>query len=278
MTKEKSRVTSIGTVGTFLKVGYCSGTLCNVLNRAFQQPLTLEEKASMSLAGGIMQYGYQCGMIWGAVLAAGAEAHRLFGPGPQAQAGAIKAAQRVVESFQALHNTINCLEITDIDNSSSNMQMFTYFFLKGGTIGCIRMAARYAPVALSQINTALAEPIEAAAPPVSCAALLAQKMGASDIHTAMAAGLAGGIGLSGGACGALGAAIWLGDLNRLQAGEKIEYKGPQGMEMIDKFLKCSDYEFECSEIVGRKFEGVGDHAAHVQAGGCSEIIELLATA
>ena len=31
------------------------------------------------------------------------------------------------------------------------------FFIKGGTIGCFRMAARYAPVAFSEINTALSE-------------------------------------------------------------------------------------------------------------------------
>ena len=34
-------------------------------------------------------------------------------------------------------------------------------------------------------------------------------MGESDIHAVMASGLAGGIGLCGGACGALGAAIWI---------------------------------------------------------------------
>lgn len=46
----------------------------------------------MPFAGGIMQRGYQCGMIWGAALAAGAEAHRLHGPGPQAETAAIMAA------------------------------------------------------------------------------------------------------------------------------------------------------------------------------------------
>jgi hypothetical protein len=39
-----------------------------------------------------MQHGYQCGMIWGATLAAGAQAYRLLGPGPQAETAAIIAA------------------------------------------------------------------------------------------------------------------------------------------------------------------------------------------
>ena len=78
-----------------------------------------EEHAAVPLAGGIMQHGYQCGMIWGVTLAAGAQAYRLLGPGPQAETGAIIAAQRLVESFRARNNNVNCLEITDIDKSSS---------------------------------------------------------------------------------------------------------------------------------------------------------------
>ena len=278
MTKAKSGISSMGTVCTFLKGRACSDTLSHVLNRAFDRPLKLEERAAMPFAGGIMQHGYQCGMIWGATLAAGAQAYRLLGPGPQAETGAIIAAQRLVESFRALNNNINCLEITDIDKSSSTMQMIIYFLIKGGSIGCFRMAARYAPVAFSKINTALSEKhIEAPSAPVSCSAMLAQKMGVSDMHTVMAAGFAGGIGLCGGACGALGAAIWIIGMNSLKEGVgKIEFKNPSALDAIDKFIKCTDFEFECSEIVGRKFENIEDHAGYLRDGGCSEIIEVLA--
>ena len=55
----------------------------------------------MPFAGGIANQGYQCGMLWGAALAAGAQAYRLFGPGPRAETEAIIAAQRLVESFRA---------------------------------------------------------------------------------------------------------------------------------------------------------------------------------
>ena len=47
-------------------------------------------------------------------------------------------------------------------------------------------------------------------------------------------------------------------------------------ELIERFLKSANYEFECEEIVGRKFESIDDHAAHLHAGGCSEIIDVLA--
>ena len=276
MTKAKSGISSIGPALTFIKVGTCSQALLNVLDRAFDHPLKLEESASDPLAGGIVQHGYQCGMLWGAALAAGAQAYRLYGPGPQTEAVAIIAAQRVVESFRGLYNHINCMEVTDT-KMQTKMEIFR-FLIKGGPIGCLRMASRYAPVAFSEINTAFSEKnIEAPFPPVSCAAMLAQKMGVSDMQRTMAAGFAGGIGLSGGGCGALGAAIWILGMNNPK--ERIVKQVPGSMvgNTIERFLKCTDYRFECSEIVGRKFESANDHAGYMRDGGCSKIIDVLAT-
>ena len=107
--------------------------------------------------------------------------------------------------------------------------------------------------------------------------MLAHKMGASDLHVVMAAGLAGGIGLSGGACGALGAVNWLQGLDRGR-----EEAGTTGLDfsafddVIDRFMPAADFEFECSKIVGRKFGNPADHAGYLQAGGCAGIIEALA--
>ena len=225
-----------------------------------------------------MQYGYQCGMIWGATLAAGARAYRLFGAGPQAETKAIITAGRLVESFRALNKHVNCLEITDIDRSSSTIRMITYFPIKGGTIGCFRMAAGYAPVAFNEINSALSEEqSETPSSPVSCTALLARKMGVSDMHAVMAAGLAGGIGLSGGGCGALGAAIWIMGMKSIKEGKgRIGFKSTGALGAIDAFLESTEFKFECSEIVGLRFESVSDHAGYLRDGGCSKIIELLA--
>ena len=235
----------------------------------------------MPLMGGIMNHGYQRGMVWGAALGGGAQAYRLHGPGPQAETEAIIAAQRIVESFRARYNNINCLEITDM-NMQGKIQItkLLKFFIKGGPIGCFRMAVKYAPEAFSEINTALSEKrIEAPSPPVSCSAMLAQKMGVSDMHTVMAAGFAGGIGLSGGACGALGAAIWIIGMNGRKEGVSDKVINSRASDTIDRFIrsKSADFRFECSEIVGRRFENVGDHAGYLRDGGCSKIIEVLAT-
>lgn len=230
----------------------------------------------MPLAGGMMQ-GYQCGQLWGAALAAGAQAYQLFGPGAQAEAAAVMAAQRLVESFRARNKEINCFEITEVDMKHVKTMQIVKLFLKGGPIRCFGMAARYAPIAFREINAALAEkPIQALSGPVSCAAVLAKKIGLSDRQVVMTAGFAGGIGLSGGACGALGAAIWILSLKDNQEGVKIEMQNPRASAMIDKFVESSNYEFECAKIVGRRFEDVNEHACYLQAGGCQKIIEALA--
>ena len=232
----------------------------------------------MSLAGGIMQNGFQCGMIWGAALSAGSQIYHHHGPGPRAGAMAIIAAQKLVEAFRTRNKHINCLEITDLNKSASAKQMIKFFLIKGGVIGCFRMAARYAPVAFNEIKVVLTEKYdETSADPVSCAEVVARKMGASDMQAIMAAGLAGGIGLCGGACGALGAALWLTGINIIKAGaDKINFENPKAVDLIDRFLKCTDFKFECAEIVGRKFANIEDHASYLKGGGCSEIIKTLA--
>jgi hypothetical protein len=185
-----------------------------------------------------------------------------------------------VDNFRThTNNEINCLEITELNWQGENQALpVLKFFVKGGPIGCFRMAARYAPEAFSEIDSAFFEiHIEAPSPPVSCTAMLAQKMGVSDMHTVMAAGFAGGIGLCGGACGALGAAIWIIEMDSGEEGaNKLDFQNPKALDAIDRFIKSADYEFECSEIVGRRFENIDDHAGYLRAGGCSEIIEALA--
>ena len=242
--------------------------------------MEFEERAADLFAGGMAAHGYQCGMLWGAALAAGAQAYRLFGPGPQAETGAMIAAQRLVESFRARNKYMDCLEITDLDlQGKIQAREIAKFFIKGQLVSCVRMAAEYAPVAFSQINTSLSENrVDAPSSPVSCSAMLAFKMGASDIHAVMAAGLAGGIGLSGGACGALGAALWITEMNGLKQGAgTIELDNPRVHAVVDRFMKCTDYEFECSKIAGRRFEDISDHAGYLRDGGCSKIMEALAT-
>ena len=105
-----------------------------------------------------MSHGYQCGMLWGAALAAGAQAYRHYGTGPQAEVVAIMATQRIVESFRGCtNNEINCLEITDMNWQNNQISQILKFFIKGGPIGCVRMITKYTPDAFSEIITSLSE-------------------------------------------------------------------------------------------------------------------------
>jgi hypothetical protein len=170
------------------------------------------------------------------------------------------------------------MEIIDIDASSSTWQSIVYFLIKGGVISCFRRATRYAKAAFKEVSADLSmENSKALNPPVSCSAVLARKMGASDLQATMASGFAGGIGLCGGACGALGAAIWIIALNTIREQDgKLAFNDARASKAIERFTKVSDYKFECSSIVGRTFDSVDDHADYLRDGGCSEIIETLA--
>ena len=193
----------------------------------------------MPLAGGIEQMGFQCGQVWGAALAAGAQAYQLFGSGPQAEAAAAhrSAAAHSILPHQLQEHQLPRSHRSGLEEREAKQVL--KFLLRGGPIRCFSMTAGFARAAFSEINAAFADdPLEAPAPPVSCAAIVARKMGASDLHTVMAAGLAGGIGLSGGACGALGAAIWLIEMNRVKEGTgKVEFNSPEATEAIDRFLQ-----------------------------------------
>ncbi len=115
----------------FYKKGTCSRTFFYLLNREYGHPLDDGEKAADPLAGGILQHGYQCGMLWGASMGVAAE--------------------------------------------------------EGLSLNQDELPQRC----------------------MSCASEVVKRMGGTDVEMVMVAGLAGGMGMSGNACGALGAAIWM---------------------------------------------------------------------
>jgi hypothetical protein len=252
-----------------------------VLDKAYGYPLTIEEKAINPMAGGIARHGYQCGMIWGAILAAGAQIYRRLGPGPKAEMLAISTAQKLVENYRTCNQPryIDCAEVTEINLLQRNMMRQVFkFFVKGKAAGCFAMVNRYTRKAYDAINDSLSDAQTGSLfLPVSCTAMLVRRMGESDIHAVMAAGLAGGIGLSGGGCGALGAAIWLHEMKNHREGDSMKDINSRAENVISTFLKASGNEFECAQIAGRKFNSIGEHAEFIRRGGCAKVIYALAT-
>ncbi len=277
------------TARTFTRLVSCSRTLMTVLDRGFGYPLEEMERAAHPLAGGLLQQGYQCGMLWGATLAAGAEAYRRYGAGPKAQAAAIGAASKLVQSFRYRTGYIRCREI--IEGDLTGLFGRIKYMLTGKAANCTRLAATWAPEALKTAEEGLnAAPDNPPPEPVSCSALLAQKMGASEMEQTTVAGLAGGTGLGGDACGALGAAIWLKTLQWYRDNPKAadgflhslkqETTGKtdsheESRKLVEKFLEKSGSSRLCEEITDRRFENVNEHADFLRRGGCREIIRSL---
>lgn len=254
----------------------------SVVDDSFEQPMRIEEHAVMPLSGGLMGYGYQCGMLWGAALAAGVQAYQLYGTGTRAETVAVVMSQKLVKVFQARAKHIDCSDIIEL-NLQGNMQQnnasqVLKFLLKGGPILCFSNSASYARIVFNEIYTSLTElQVEESCSPASCASVLMRKMGYSEQHAIMAAGFAGGIGLSGSACGALGAAIWVIGFDDTKGGDqKTLYNNPKALHVIERYLKSTDYKFECRKVVGREFKRVSDHAKYIHDGGCAEIFNALA--
>jgi hypothetical protein len=252
----------------------------SVLDHAMDNSLAREEHASRQLAGGIANHGYQCGMPWGAALFTGAQIYRQYGSGLQAEAAAILAAQRIELLFRSFtKNKIDCYDMTGLDLTGKiriNRQSLK-FLVKGGPAYCARLLAKYSRAIYKEIQKTPPElPNISLSSPVSCSTLLAQKVGSSDIHRIMTAGFAGGIGLSGGGCGALAAAIWTIGMNSVEDQVDKKVGNPKITSIFNRFMENTESKIECKAIVGRKFEDIADHVAYLQGGGCAEIIELLA--
>ncbi len=272
----KSQKIKLKTKRVFLKKGTCSRTFFYILNREFGYTLEDEERASDPLAGGILQQGYQCGMLWGASFALGAESFRRCGDPGRAIGMTIKATQHIMESFSNRAKSIECVDITNCD--FSNKISFAKFFFSGKFLYCFKLAGKWAPEAIKAATEGLSlEQTDLPKQPISCASEVVRKMGATDAETVMVAGFAGGLGLSGSGCGALAAAIWMNTLNRIR---EQNYKASMSDPVMEKILKifyeATDYEMECNKITGKCFKNIDEHSEFIKNGGCDKLINVLA--
>jgi hypothetical protein len=141
------------------------------------------------------------------------------------------------------------------------------------------MAKRWAHDALRSAETGLSEKDSFTRPALSCASEVIKRMGGTEEQMVMVAGFAGGIGLSGHACGAYGAAVWMNSLKWYS--ENPDAKGytqtnPMTTNTQIEFYDAVEYKVNCTEICGKKFNSVDEHSDFVRSGGCKDLIELLA--
>lgn len=260
----------------FIKKGPCPHALFYALNLEFGHQKETEEFASDPFAGGLMQTGYQCGMLWGASLGVGAESFRRHENHGQAIAAAITATQHLMDSFSKRAKTVNCLDITKYDTTTKFGMV--KFFLTGKPFTCMNLAGKWGPEAIQAAVEGLSHKLtDLPQKPKSCASEVAGKMGASDEEMIMVAGFAGGLGLSGNACGALSAAIFMNTLAwcRNHPG-KSGSSNPGAKKILKAFYDETDSEILCHTISGKQFKTIGDHTEFVNKGGCDKLMNVLA--
>jgi hypothetical protein len=267
----------------FRKCMTCSRTLFFILDREYGYPKDREERASDLLAGGLKNTGHQCGMLWGATLAAGAESFRRYPDDRgRAMAGALAASEDILASFVETAGTADCREITGCNLASPlGMASFTARFILTGMEKsvCFNLAERWAPGAVRAAEEGLSRTPAYSLTPACCASEVARKMGATDEQMVTVAGLSGGIGLSGNACGALGAAIWMKTLAWCQEhpGKNPPYFfNREANRTMKAFSAATGGEILCHRICGRRFETIDDHTQFVKDGGCAALIDALA--
>lgn len=264
----------------FMKHGTCSQTFFYLLNQEFGYPKQTEEFASDPLAGGLMNTQNQCGMLWGASLAAGAESFRRFNDHDQAVEMSVKASQHLTESFSNRAKCVNCREITCDFSDTFDIIKFMLKALPGGFTNmiCMNLTEKWAPEAILAAKEGLSDKHnKSARQSLSCASEVIKKMGGNDEEAVTAAGFAGGIGLSGNACGALGAAIWMSSLTwcKEHPGES-GYLNPNSKKILEAFYNHTGSEILCPEISGQNFKTTEDHTTFIKTGGCDKLINILA--
>ena len=261
---------------TFLKQGTCSRTFFHIINRELGVSKPAEEAASDTLAGGIAQLGYQCGMIWGASLAAGTETFNKFKNTGKARALAIEATKAMNDSFISKARSIECNEITKVDFTKK--WGLAKFFFSGKMYTCYTLASKWAPLAVDNVkNTILNGTTTENENELNCATEVVKKMEGTDEEATMVAGFAGGLGLSGNGCGALAAAIWKITLEKSKNREwKYTIPDPDSANLIEQFKKTTANEVLCAKICQRKFNNLQEHSEYIKNGGCKDIMNVLA--
>ena len=269
-----SKAVNQDTKWIFAKKGTCSRTLFYILDREYNNPLEDEEKATDTLAGGILQHGYQCGLLLGSVMGAGAEAYNRSGNLQVAMPLAINAAKKIEEDFVSCAGSPDCNDITEIDFTRGK-QMAKFVF-SGKFYSCFKLADRWAAKAIDSVEKGLKkEKSNHYGRYTSCASIVVKKMGGNEREQAIVAGLAGGVGLSGNACGALSAAIWYKTLLKLRKGAKNDIQNPEGQKIMEAFLEETDYEFICEKIIGKKLTNAEKFASYINEGTCKKLIDVL---
>ena len=273
----------------------CAEALFTILNRAAGLELEPEEQAAHALAGGVLNQGHACGMLWGAALAAGVRAQARHARSEIAGAAALQAASLLLDEFRGLAGAVDCRELTGQDLTTVSGKLA--YVASGGAADCTRLALKWAPKAhdLIQPGPAGLDPANLNQPGKNCAMMTMQLLAGAlrldaEKMPVLVAGFAGGLGLKGNVCGALAAGIFALALNYYHARDRKardsrfralaqEFGLGKGFAEGPSRLRAAFlgrfHTDLCRELVSGRFSSLDDHSTYLADGGCKEVIEFM---
>ncbi len=138
-------------------------------------------------------------MLWGASLGAGSEAGKRHSEKGEAVRSAVYATQKLITSFEKKTGSADCKDYTKADFNNF-FSMIKFLITKA--MSCFDLAVKWGQDAVTTVKESIIVKENSKKSDVlSCASVTAEKMGASEHKIVSVSGFAGGLGLSGNACG-----------------------------------------------------------------------------
>jgi C_GCAxxG_C_C family probable redox protein len=270
----------------------CSEASMTAQLREFGLEDVVYEQASHAFYGGFMYLGHACGILTGAVLAAGLAAKTRFDGEERQAAAALFAAIQLAEAYGELTGSVNCREITGVDLAGVNGRL--RYIREGTGQVCGRFYMNWSDQAHELLEQAFAD-FEAHDPPPACANCavmtlkkVAAAVGMKEEDAVLAAGLAGGVGLRGNVCGALAAGVYALSVAHYRERKERDsqmraifqgmtgssFRGP-AMQLKQAFNGRFGSEL-CRQIVQRPFPDIEAYSAFIEQGGCRDVVAFVA--
>ncbi len=278
----------------WLRCVACSEASMTTQMRGFGINAPPYEQAIHPFSGGFMHQGHACGLLTGAVLAAGFAARSRFDHDRTRCGAALHAAIELAKAHPELAGSVDCREITEV--SLTKLSGRVRYIQRGKGRMCGRLHLKWAPQAQQLIEQALLEFGERR-PVGSCANCSVRTMRELESSvrlkagdSVVVAGFAGGVGLLGNVCGALAAGVFAvsaeDQLRRDQMNRDSRIRGSleeltganyRGAATRLRLEFIGEFGSElCINIIGRRFQDAADHCAFVEQGGCENVTKFVA--
>ena len=253
------------------------------------------EQALHAFSGGFMHRGHACGLLTGAVLAAGFAARARFVDDRRRCGAALHAAIHLARAYPALAGAVDCATITEVSLCAPRGRL-RYLWRRKDRL-CGRLHVEWAPRARRVTDEALAQ-FEACGATGSCAncavrtvQTLGSSVGIGGEDAVLVAGFAGGMGLAGNVCGALATGAFAMLAGRRLARDPLG-RDSRGRRLLEALAGTGERHGaaaglrrafverfaseRCVDVAGRSFPTAAEHHRFVEQGGCEDVVRFVA--